>query len=111
MESELIEENAAVLRSLGSGPAAASITRLVDFNLVFPNDGERAQALPALTKLGYRCEVSHDPIDVGRPEAIARKMMRTTAEAITEAELALNAQLTAFGGATDGWGFSGTTEH
>lgn len=102
---ELLRENEEVLCSLGYNPRVALAPRRVDFSIVFPNETSRLEAVVMLEGMGFGYELSEEGVSPDMPEVNAFKVLDPTAEAITEAELALNQYLEDFGARTDGWGF------
>lgn len=108
---QLLNENAAVLRSLGYSPDSEIAPRRIDFSIVFPNETSRLEAVSALNEMGFECKLSDEGVSPDMPEINASKVIEPTAEAITEAEYALNQRLTDFDARTDGWGFFKDTVH
>ena len=108
---ELQNENAEVLRSLDLDPSVALAPRRINFSIVFPNDTARLEGVSILTAMGFEYELSDGGVSPDMPEATAYKTLHPTAEAITDAEFALNQSLVSFGARTDGWGFFEDTVH
>uniref|UniRef100_UPI0035C9F916 ribonuclease E inhibitor RraB n=1 Tax=uncultured Sphingomonas sp. TaxID=158754 RepID=UPI0035C9F916 len=108
---DLLRENAGVLRSLGYSPDEQLTPCRVDFSLVFPNDEICSRSLSVLSDLGFACQMVDDGVDSTMSELVAYQVIAPTAEAITEAELALDECLRPFGARTDGWGFFRDSVH
>jgi len=108
---DLLKENAETLHSLGYMPGELLAPRRIDFSIVFPSNDARARAASMLTSMGFDFEITEEGVDPSMPEAVAHKVISPTAEAITDAEYALDESLRAFDARTDGWGFFRDTAH
>ena len=100
---DLLAENRAVLAQIVSSGGDLTASRKVDFEHVFPDDQTAARFVQLAQSAGYEAEVWHT--EDGEWNATARARLISTAQGITDIEIALDQIANTVGGKADGWGF------
>ncbi len=99
------DENAEVLDRMAAGGDDLSMSRPIDFNLVFVDEPSARAFASAAKQQGFETSVEETGCIPELPwDVTATRDMKPTVESITEAERLLDALAVSFGGRADGWG-------